>query len=305
MGCTLPSSVLTHCVEAWEDPSWRTHQHHSSPLRWPEGTRITARSTAELCGRFPSLRCGYGPGSAGAPVFNNQWEVIGLHHAYRPKADHKRFTFGGTDAAQGLNEGVRISSILRACRAAESNGVLGEDILDELFNPPEVIRDLDLPSLTPLRVVPPLMAPESVPNDTREPITDEAEAELTSRIKGELMSPTTTPSVAQTLTLPLHITVSLGSAAPAARPSEAVSAPVETESFLEKIEPDSDYANRPGYDPSFLGFDVSMPKLTSDIKPLAVKTSSGGHTLKYYHYSVIMNSRRRLAFVSRDRQLRR
>ena len=41
-----------------------------------------------------------------------------------------------------------------------------------------------------------------------------------------------------------------------------------------------------------------MPKLSADIKQLAVKVPGSGHELKYYHYSVIMNERRRLAFVS-------
>lgn len=110
--------------------------------------------------------------------------------------------------------------------------------------------------------------------------------------------PATASPVTTTLTLPLHISVSLGSPSASSQPSVGVREAALAESFLEKIEPDSDYDNRPGYDPQFLGFDVPMPKLSNDIKPLAVKVPGGGHDLTYHHYSVIMNGRRRLAFVS-------
>lgn len=103
-----------------------------------------------------------------------------------------------------------------------------------------------------------------------------------------------------TFTLPLQITVSLGAPASTQATQPTVSARESTlaESFLEKIEPDTDYGDRPGYNPNFLGFPVPMPKLSADIKQLAAKVNGDGHELKYYHYSVIMNERRRLAFVS-------
>jgi len=49
------------------------------------------------------------PGSSGSPVFNDQWEVVALHHASVPAPEHAEF--GGF-----LNEGVRISRILQFLR---------------------------------------------------------------------------------------------------------------------------------------------------------------------------------------------
>ena len=46
------------------------------------------------------------PGSSGSPVFNDQWEVVALHHAGVPAPEHTEF--GGW-----VNEGIRISRILR------------------------------------------------------------------------------------------------------------------------------------------------------------------------------------------------
>jgi endonuclease G len=47
------------------------------------------------------------PGSSGSPVFNDQWEVVALHHASVPATDHAEL--GGI-----MNEGIRISRVLKA-----------------------------------------------------------------------------------------------------------------------------------------------------------------------------------------------
>ncbi|WP_282948917.1 trypsin-like serine peptidase [Cellulomonas endometrii] len=55
------------------------------------------------------------PGSSGSPVFNDQWEVIALHHASVPS--------GTAGESPGyLNEGIRISRILRHLREAGLDG---------------------------------------------------------------------------------------------------------------------------------------------------------------------------------------
>jgi endonuclease G, mitochondrial len=45
------------------------------------------------------------PGSSGSPVFNDQWEVVALHHASVPAPDHQ-------DLGGFLNEGIRVSRII-------------------------------------------------------------------------------------------------------------------------------------------------------------------------------------------------
>jgi V8-like Glu-specific endopeptidase len=64
------------------------------------------------------------PGSSGAPVFNDQWEMVALHHGGVPRRDHlgRRLTQAGqpiTDTGDGVpveyvaNEGVRVSRIIQ------------------------------------------------------------------------------------------------------------------------------------------------------------------------------------------------
>ncbi|MGW3128350.1 trypsin-like serine peptidase [Streptomyces sp. NPDC001123] len=64
------------------------------------------------------------PGNSGSPVFNDQWEVVALHHSGVPKTDDQGRVLrrdgqvwqpgDGDDAVDWVaNEGVRVSSILR------------------------------------------------------------------------------------------------------------------------------------------------------------------------------------------------
>ncbi len=104
------------------------------------------------------------------------------------------------------------------------------------------------------------------------------------------------------MTLPLTIAVTLGA------PSEPGVAGIDVDSdsldtvALEAIEPDPDYDDRPGYDPTFLGFSAPLPALTEDIHQKAEllkhPSSQTDYVLNYHHYSTIVNGERRLAFLS-------
>ena len=108
------------------------------------------------------------------------------------------------------------------------------------------------------------------------------------------------------MTIPLYITVSLGTPAAPTVPTSSSEVPtVADEGGLEKVEPDKrdpHYEHRPGYDPDFLGFEVPFPRLTNAVKAKAFAlpglSSDAKYELKYHHYSVIFNKDRKLAFVA-------
>ncbi len=101
-----------------------------------------------------------------------------------------------------------------------------------------------------------------------------------------------------TLTIPLNITVTLG------EPMGVATAAVREEprQDLLEIQIDPDYSTRAGYDPNYLGFEVPLPRLSNAIRGQAFKldgaTGAAAYELKYHHYSVLFNKKRRLAFVA-------
>ena len=69
------------------------------------------------------------PGSSGSPVFNDQWEVVALHHASVPTPEHGAGTF--------LNEGIRASRILLFL-ADQQFPAAQQALLDQLRAPERV-----------------------------------------------------------------------------------------------------------------------------------------------------------------------
>ena len=54
------------------------------------------------------------PGSSGSPVYNDQWEMVALHHASVPAPEH-------TDLGSVVNEGIRVSRLVKRIREQSGN----------------------------------------------------------------------------------------------------------------------------------------------------------------------------------------
>jgi endonuclease G len=131
----------------------------------------------------------------------------------------------------------------------------------------------------------------------------------------QLQSPSTKADVAfregdsVSLTIPLHVTVAIGSISkpvPASTDAVADAKLVsEIEAAREAVVIDQDYSNRLGYDPNFLeGIDVPLPRVSEAMKQDTAEVRADARKngdqfeLAYYHYSVYMNKRRRTAWFS-------
>jgi endonuclease G len=76
------------------------------------------------------------PGSSGSPVFNDQWEIVALHHAGLPAPEHGEL--GGI-----VNEGIRISRLIAFLRGREFSAAeqaLGSRLFDERAVVPPAAR---------------------------------------------------------------------------------------------------------------------------------------------------------------------
>jgi endonuclease G len=103
-------------------------------------------------------------------------------------------------------------------------------------------------------------------------------------------------------TIPIHISISIGTPTQAGQPVAAPTVTVEAE---EAVVVDQDYSNRPGYDPDFLeGVSVALPTLTKAMQQDTAQVSAAAQVhsdpfeLAYFHYSVYMNKKRRTAWFS-------
>lgn len=173
------------------------------------------------------------PGSSGSPVFNDQWEIVALHHASVRARDREEF--GGY-----LNEGVRISRILKFVRAQGLSSTR-RALADQLFEPEQIV----LPAAA-------------------EPVEDDDAG-------------TTAPAEHATkITVPIEITVRVRTETV----DDVEEAEEEDEAEEEAIRIDPQYGRRRGYNPNFLGRShrVPLPTLPDDLlaKASRKESSAGG-----------------------------
>lgn len=217
-------------------------------------------------------------GSSGSPVFNDEWEVVALHHWGSPYRAHKD---DDPDVPESGNEGVRISSIVRhlkselpSLRGAQRDAALAA-INSGTRRPSMPIRNRDL--------------------------SEEREETAVSRTEGA-------GAVAGNAVLKLAPdgtvtwTIPLGSVRPAGATVPQISerAALESQESAAKVfKPDPDYSNRRGYNKSFLGTVVSFPTMSAKLKAAAAPVDGDtGIELKYQHFSVVMHRERRLAIFT-------
>jgi len=223
------------------------------------------------------------PGSSGSPVFNDQWEVIALHHWGEPFRETQ--TPDGRLVQKDVNEGIRISAILNALKS-EQRRVRG------------VQRELLAAALNPK-----FRHPSVLGEQIEGPVVEEHPSK-----RFDASQPEMEHDGAATWTIPLQISVRLGGVAPVTGGRQAEPTPEIKEKDLassrEAISIDRNYRNRNGYDPNFLpGHRVDPPKLSEEQQARAarrVRVAAGEdpYELKYQHFSIVMNAERRMAFFT-------
>lgn len=229
------------------------------------------------------------PGSSGSPVMNERFCVVALHHWGGP---HRGLLDdGGHKAPTNVNEGIRASAIFADLTTKKSH-------LD-----PEARRAVDAALTLGLESggVPQTGVGVATVDGVR------GEIPATRAPGGFTAQMGTDGSV--TWHLPLSVTVRLGdspSVASVARAGAAgLPASTQRDAAERALEVDRNYRNRRGYDEKFLGGDaIPLPQLSRAQRGLAAKNKQpsqgqkNAYELRYQHFSVVMNGKRRLAFFT-------
>ncbi|MBL7490829.1 DNA/RNA non-specific endonuclease [Frankia sp. AgB1.9] len=203
------------------------------------------------------------PGSSGSPVFNDQWEIVALHHAAVPAPEHGEL--GGI-----LNEGIRVSRLLAFLRD-QTFPTARQALVDRL------LYDRVRPAAA-AHVIVPAAAPAG-------PVTVQAPAHEAARIQQSV-----------TLTVPsFDIRLHGGLAGPGLPPAAEEEAVRIDPDYTNRVGYDEDFLGS--------GHRVALPTLHPDQVPLAAvnQLATGQqppYVLPYHHFSVVLNRQRRLAFFT-------
>lgn len=232
-------------------------------------------------------------GSSGSPCFNDQWDLIALHHSGVPKTDAQGHFIKkngqpfqeGEDDDSDIdwigNEGARTSAIVAAVQSANLTGIMAD------------LRGMMLESAAPNPI-------ESARGKAVENPFDPNSRKVFPVGGGT------------TISVPLNITITLGEANSGGTTTTVSTQPQTTSGgsaggngFEEVVKIDQNWNNREGYDPDFLGVKVPLPKLSDDqlaitkvVPPEYRFKATDKINFPYHHYSLAMNTKRRFAWYS-------
>lgn len=230
------------------------------------------------------------PGSSGAPAFSVSWELVALHHTAIPRVrDGRYLARDGSEWREGMdedavdwvaNEGIRVSAIVK-----HLGGVLM----------PQPGQQSLLRSFLAMTTDPADEIQREAPGMGRG-----------ADMAGRLALPGTgqPPAVQFVFTGPVTVHVNAMQASGPAPPPPAMlpPAPAAPGAAEERsIQFDRRYDLREGYDPGFLGDGIAVPVPgVGDARRGELLNGGDGRplVLKYHHFELAMNARRRLQMWS-------
>lgn len=210
------------------------------------------------------------PGSSGSPVYNSEWQLIALHHWGGPWIDQVN---SPTLKDLEINEGIRISSIVRKLRSR-----LPYLSASQRKRVQEVLKMSEASLI-------------SVPTSSELKRTSSNEAVVS-------------PDGRVTWTLPVELSVMIPALSQESKEIEEAATEGIRLGETQPSQENGGYESRRGYLPDLLtGFHVPLPRLDSSIQQDAARLLDplpGDHPneLKYHHFSVVINKRRKLAFFT-------
>lgn len=228
-------------------------------------------------------------GSSGSPVFNDDFEMVALHHAGGRRNDDA--LENGDPVPDDCNEGIRISVIVNALR--ERHDQLPEafrDLLAEALNPPA--------AATPMERVATI---DSAATPAAEPFDMTAAGTVPTLVTAELHLPRLRITHGDRVVMPAAAGTTVETfAGPTALDGAIPAAATITPGALERNDaPDEHYENRRGYDPEFLSQPMPVPTIPAQLLakcavPKGLQRSKANVLLPYNRFSLVVRADRRM-----------
>lgn len=230
-------------------------------------------------------------GSSGSPAFSEKWELVALHHAGIPEVRNgKIMTVDQHVWTQDMpedrihwvaNEGIRVSAIVQALGKLRLPTAAATKMLSDLLTmTTDPVDDIS-------KVL--LGSGDAAPERRPEPLQDASTQSITIAEGSDMAS--------ANFNFSGQVTINIAPAQPAGAVVNAAAAAIAVEKTLRF---DPNYDDREGYDPNFLGNDLSVPapQVARERDKEIYKEDGETVVLKYHHYSLVMNKMRRLQMWS-------
>lgn len=222
------------------------------------------------------------PGSSGAPVFNDQWQVIALHSAGVPRKNDKGEYLDKDDQViepqngrideerivWESNRGIRVSAMMNHL---QGDPIAAHPLVQALFSP----------GYTDSRPYAFLSRPAT-----------DGERTTTATAASSAAVPAALPAV--------NISISFGPAGPVVTAAGMPLPPASEAAFEKKYEDELDFSGCAGFDDDFMGVHIPMPVPNQSLrkKLASLKDNPGAYTLKYHHFSTLHHAVRCVPIVS-------
>lgn len=262
-------------------------------------------------------------GSSGSPVFNDQFQVVALHHmGVADKDEHGNYIDKDKNIIPVVdnkidiskvhwiaNEGIRISVIRRHLPTKFPEHPLIQKLLGNslgqrfIFSKSNLRKTPSLSKPSPSSeqksqtIQNPIESPSSKPQTMENSINISIPSHLLENQKNINVNITTNDILSNQNSNGLQNQTFV---APNGVSSDSMIEQLIEEESL-RLERSMDYSACDGYQSDFLGddFRVAIPKPLASIKPeIATMTDSNSYILKYYKFSVIFNAFKKMSLIS-------
>ncbi len=305
-------------LKLYDEPAKALVTEHLSIIQHPGGgyKQIALRENRLMSavGNFVTYSTDTTQGSSGSCVFNDQWQVIALHHSGVPRKDNNGYWLkrDGTIWQNGeddslidwiSNEGVRISVIVADLKNTHSQDALFNELLNAPVVMPKVSTNENFVVVTDEMNE---ENPPNVENHSENNIQQSPENKGESKIVKTKENENEQNSI--TVTIPIEVTVRVGTGSVPQTASAMTDKKVdETEEssvkLTESIAPN--YNGRNGYNSDFVkkdGFKIELLELlegqSSKLAPLLNPTPDNQYILNYFNFSVVLNKFRKLCAIT-------